>query len=603
MSAPPKKRLAGLPAFELLEEAVHLLRGAPAGVFVAYYAGAVPFVLALLYFWADMSRGALAGGRCAGGALLLAALFVWMKVWQSVFAARLRAELTGGEPPRWTSRRLANVAVEHAALQAPALFFTPLLPLVIIVPEAFGFLQSLTVLADGEAGGLRAAVRRAGRQAALWPLQQRTVQAVWLLFGLAVFINVITFLVFGPVLLKTFLGIETAFTRGGQWTIFNTTFFASAVALAWLCLDPLLKAVYVLRCFYGLSLSTGEDLRVDLRRARQAPGWLGAGLALLLAFTGTAVAQQTDSLSPRGTSGERAGERGALGELASSPRPSPPSNGGEGEAISASGRAGKASSAQGKEAAVQAPDLSQSIERTLSQPEFAWRLPRDKVESLEKGWLRQFMEDTVEAVKNAVKAVFEFAQKVYRKVKQFLDRWIKPGKDSENSGSMDWQSGVQLLVFVLLAIVACVLAVLLVRAWRQHSKRPVVLAQAVAAAPDLTDENTTADQLPEDDWLKLARELAGRGELRLAVRAMYLASLAHLGRRELVIIARFKSNRDYELELRRRARAWPDLQGAFAENVGSFDRAWYGMHEVNADSLQRFESNVQRIRATGGSPP
>lgn len=556
MSAPPKKRLAGLPAFELLEEAVHLLRGAPAGVFVAYYAGAVPFVLALLYFWADMSRGALAGGRCAGGALLLAALFVWMKVWQSVFAARLRAELTGGEPPRWTSRRLANVAVEHAALQAPALFFTPLLPLVIIVPEAFGFLQSLTVLADGEAGGLRAAVRRAGKQAALWPLQQRTVQAVWLLFGLAVFINVVTFLVFGPVLLKTFLGVETAFTRGGQWSILNTTFFASAVALAWLCLDPLLKTVYVLRCFYGLSLSTGEDLRVDLRRARQAPGWLGAGLALLLAFNANVAAQDT----------------------APATKPA-------------------------KEAAVQAPDLSQSIERTLSQPEFAWRLPRDKVESLEKGWLRQFMEDTVEAVKNAINAVVEFGVKVYRKVKQFLDRWIKPGKESSDSGSMDWQSGVQLLVFVLLAVVACVLAVLLVRAWRQRSKRPVILAQAVAAAPDLTDENTTADQLPEDDWLKLARELAGRGELRLAVRAMYLASLAHLGRRELVVIARFKSNRDYELELRRRARAWPDLQGAFAENVGSFDRAWYGMHEVNPDALQRFESNVQRIRATGGSPP
>ncbi|KAF0178355.1 MAG: hypothetical protein FD161_1904 [Limisphaerales bacterium] len=553
MSAPPKKRLAGLPAFELLEEAVHLLRGAPAGVFVAYYAGAVPFVLALLYFWADMSRGALAGGRCAGGALLLAALFVWMKVWQSVFAARLRTELTGGEPPRWAPRRLANVAVEHAALHAPALFFAPLLPLVIIVPEAFGFLQSLTVLADGEAGGLRAAVRRAGRQAALWPLQQRTVQAVWLLFGLAAFINVVTFLVFGPVLLKTFLGIETAFTRGGQWTILNTTFFASAVALAWLCLDPLLKAVYVLRCFYGLSLSTGEDLRVDLRRARQAPGWLGAGLALLLTLSANVAAQDT----------------------APATKPA-------------------------KAAAVQAPDLSQSIERTLSQPEFAWRLPRDKVESLAKGWLRQIMVDTVEAVKNAIEAVVEFVAKVYRKIKQFLDRWIKPGKDSEDSGSMDWQSGVQLLVFVLLAIVACVLAVLLVRAWRQRSKRPVVLAQAVAAAPDLTDENTTADQLPEDDWLKLARELAGRGELRLAVRAMYLASLAHLGRRELVVIARFKSNRDYELELRRRARAWPELQGAFAENVGSFDRAWYGMHEVNADSLQRFESNVQRIRATGG---
>jgi hypothetical protein len=82
---------------------------------------------------------------------------------------------------------------------------------------------------------------------------------------------------------------------------------------------------------------------------------------------------------------------------------------------------------------------------------------------------------------------------------------------------------------------------------------------------------------------------------------MYHASLAHLGRRELVVIARFKSNRDYELELRRRARAWPDLQGAFAENVRSFDRAWYGLHEVNAEALQQFEANVRCIRAAGGT--
>ncbi len=76
MSARPAKRLAGLPAFELVEEAVQLLRLAPPRILVTYYAGAVPFVLALLYFWADMSRGAQADGRCASGALLLALLFV-----------------------------------------------------------------------------------------------------------------------------------------------------------------------------------------------------------------------------------------------------------------------------------------------------------------------------------------------------------------------------------------------------------------------------------------------------------------------------------------------------------------------------------------------
>lgn len=560
MSARPAKRRAGLPAFELLEEAVHLLRLAPARALVIYYAGAVPFVLALLYFWADMSRGALADGRCASGALLLALLFVWMKTCQSRYALRLRAQLTGAEPPRWGASEFGRVAVEHAALHAPLLFFAPLLPVVIVAPEAFGFLQTLTVLADGQPRGLRAAIRRAAHQTGLWSMQQRVVQLVLAGFGLVVLVNVIFALQLGPWLLKTFLGVETTFTRGGAAMILNTTYFASAVALAWLCVDPLLKAVYVLRGFYGESLATGEDLRVEIRRARQAPAWLGAVVAALLATAATAA------------------EPPEIGARTPAPTVAP--------------------------AAVPAADLSESIERTLAQREFAWRLPRERSEAMAKTWLRQFGEDTAAAIKRGIESVVKVVRKIYHKLRDFSERWFKVKDSSETSTkNLDWQSGVQLLVFILLAVVACVLGVLLFRLWRQRTKRPVLLAQAVAATPDLTDENTTADQLPEDDWLKLARELAGRGELRLAVRAMYLASLAHLGRRELVVIARFKSNRDYELELRRRARAWPALQGAFAENVGSFDRAWYGMHEVSAEALQQFETNVQRIRASGGPTP
>jgi len=43
------KQLAKAP-LELVEEAFHLVRLAPAGVLAAYYLGSLPFVLALLYF-------------------------------------------------------------------------------------------------------------------------------------------------------------------------------------------------------------------------------------------------------------------------------------------------------------------------------------------------------------------------------------------------------------------------------------------------------------------------------------------------------------------------------------------------------------------------
>ena len=80
------KSLHRLSALGLIEEAVHLLRQAPAGLFACYYLGAAPFVLGLLYFGADMSRGAYAHRHLAEASLGLALLFVWMKTWQSVYS-------------------------------------------------------------------------------------------------------------------------------------------------------------------------------------------------------------------------------------------------------------------------------------------------------------------------------------------------------------------------------------------------------------------------------------------------------------------------------------------------------------------------------------
>jgi len=96
----------------------------------------------------------------------------------------------------------------------------------------------------------------------------------------------------------------------------------------------------------------------------------------------------------------------------------------------------------------------------------------------------------------------------------------------------------------------------------------------------------------------LARELLGRGELRLALRAFYFASLAHLAQRNLIQLAKFKSNRDYERELRRRGHAFPDLLSLFSENVSVFDRIWYGMQEVSTELVNEFALKVDQLRGT-----
>src|SRR6266850_4795168 len=96
------RRREGKGGIELIEEATHLLRTAPAGALATYYVGSVPFVLGLLYFWADMSRNPFAYQHLAGASLGMTVLFLWMKFWQVVFARKLRAAISGDPDAAWT---------------------------------------------------------------------------------------------------------------------------------------------------------------------------------------------------------------------------------------------------------------------------------------------------------------------------------------------------------------------------------------------------------------------------------------------------------------------------------------------------------------------
>jgi hypothetical protein len=156
------------------------------------------------------------------------------------------------------------------------------------------------------------------------------------------------------------------------------------------------------------------------------------------------------------------------------------------------------------------------------------------------------------------------------------------------------------LLYILVVAAVVVVALLFWRR-RRAMKESVVSATAVEAVVDLHSDDVVADQLPEDRWLALARELMEKGELRLSLRASYLASLAHLGQRELLAIARHKSNLDYRRELNRRASQRRELLGAFEENVLSFERAWYGRALVTPEVVNRFATNLEVIRAGAGA--
>jgi hypothetical protein len=619
-------RQHGRDNLELLEEAVWLVRRAPAATLACYYIGALPFVLGLLFFWADMSRSALARERLPGAAFGMCLLFLWLKAWQTVYARRLRAHLADEPQPRWTVRGVCRMLVAQMVIQPSGLFLIPL-SLLMVIPSGwvFAFYQNITVLADGGPGNLRTLVKKAWRLGLLWPRQNAWLLVALAVFGVCVFLNWISAGLMIPMLLKTFLGIESVFTRGA-FSFMNSTFMATMAALTFLSLDPVVKAVYILRCFQGESLHSGADLRVEIRRFA-APARTGM-LALLLAVAMTCpagcmrsddakVAQifnlpyrriafcqahdyptalkstwacrlhicDTAEFNSALHSGSHRFRHDSVSEEIF-PEPSPAR--GEPAQSTPAAPASPAASAP----AINPDDLDRSISDVLRQREYAWRMPREKpvVEKEEPGVIARFFAD----IRKWAAGCWE---KLSTWLEGLLDRFFRRRAPVPGPQGSGWMTPVQGLQFLAIVVAACALALLgfrLARGWRK--KPEPVSSEAMEPVPDVADENVGADQLPEDGWMKLGRELIERGEFRLAMRAFYLSSLAHLAGRSLITLARFKSNGDYRHELRRHAHAMPEMSRVFEENICIFDGVWYGLHEIDTQRLEQFIRNVEEMR-------
>jgi len=542
---PKNRRQQDKAALEIIEEAVHLLRMAPLGILASYYIGALPFILGLLYFWTDMSQSAFAYDHCAPAALGVALLFIWMKLWHAVFALQLRTHIAAEPLPRWTFRRLIHIAITQSIIQPSGLFVVPI-GAALVLPFAwiYFFYQNVTAIGFTEPINIRVVVQRAGRHAGLWPMQSQVLLLVLFAFGIFVFLNLAAAMIVIPLLIKMFFGVESYFTLSPE-SVLNSTFLVVASGLTYLCLNPLLKTVCVLRCFYGEALQSGEDLRVELRSFLQSRKVAGGIVVLLVLLTG--VTGMSLPVLP--------------------------------------------------ESGISTSTLDRSISEVISKPEYAWRLPREIRAEAGDGWFVSFMEGTIKTFKSGLGRVKGWIGSLRAWWQRLWSRRSSNDRGREGLGFGGWTAS-QLLLTVLIALVACTLAILFFRLWkRRQTARQPVLSVAIASKPDLADENIIADQFPEQSWINLARELIEKGDLRLGLRALFLASLAHLAEREIIRVARYKSNRDYASELKRRVRTLPDLQAAFAENVTSFERVWYGRHETTHETLNQFRANLERIRA------
>ena len=202
-----RKKEKGRTAIEILEESVHLLRMSPLSALGRYYIGTLPFILALLYFWADMSGGALAADRLIPSSLTLALLFIWMKAWHTLFAQFIKARINLSPVSSLPLRQFLRIVATQSLVQATGLIFIPLSLLFSLTGWFYAFYQNFSIL-DNSQGNIRNLINRSWMQSKLWPGQNHTLLLIISLFGIFVFLNIAICLYWLPNLLKTILGIK-----------------------------------------------------------------------------------------------------------------------------------------------------------------------------------------------------------------------------------------------------------------------------------------------------------------------------------------------------------------------------------------------------------
>jgi hypothetical protein len=541
----------------LLDEAVRLLRAASPATWIRHLIGSLPFAFSLLAAWSIVTDPHTSGAVWALAAFLSTLLFIWMNCWRAVYADRLLQQVSGRPAPL----RVVRLIALQCYFGALKLLVLPLAALVVFsYAETVAFFRYLSVLSlrpDLSPSQMIARARQlAGRNRA----QAWAILPILLFLQLAVALNLAIMLAMLPQIFRMLTGYESAFSRSGMHFMSNPVFPVLVLTVSWIAFDPFVQAVYTVRYFQAESMETAEDLRIGLRR-----------ISPLADARGSDPKQSRDVPNP---SRDRKGADLAAKEsgpsvratillvlLASLPAP--------------------------LRAAVSPTNLRQSLEQAAQAPEYDWRLPAPAAAS--DSWLVRLTDRLLSISRSVGQTISDGLGRFFR---WLIDRLSNSMSSTTPGGPA--AGGIHGVMYLLIALVLAGIAFIVWqkrRALRAH--RPVI---AAADPIRLDAEELTAGLLPEESWLALAERSVAEQNFRFALRALYLASLAWLGRQQFLTLHSGKTNHEYEIEMARRSRTWPEARTMFTANVAAFERAWYGEHEVTAQDIAEFRERMGGLK-------
>jgi hypothetical protein len=230
-------------------------------------------------------------------------------------------------------------------------------------------------------------------------------------------------------------------------------------------------------------------------------------------------------------------------------------------------------------------ELDAKIRKTLQSPDYYWRNPEAPASDVPR-----WVEDLSKLVRRAGHWIRIAVDWLGAELRELLRSKGAP----VTSGGAPPGTSLRWTIYAAVAVIALLALLILQRTLSARRSAKTGAPTGLFGSVDLKGD-VLASELPEDEWLRLAREALERGDLRLALRAAYLANLAWLGSAGFVAISRFKSNRDYEREVRLRSRS-DEITSLLKCNREVFESAWYGDEDKTVADVEDMQRNLMRMR-------
>ncbi len=174
--------------------------------------------------------------------------------------------------------------------------------------------------------------------------------------------------------------------------------------------------------------------------------------------------------------------------------------------------------------------------------------------------------------------------------RMFLE-WLAKMMPQRSSTPSTGPSFEGLRVALQVVIFGAVAALILFLVWRfvpffarRRSTSKTKEGDRVILGECIGEDESAADIFSE------AERLARAGDHRGAIRKGYIALLVELGDRNIVRIARHKTNRDYLRDVRKRDELFSDMSGL----TSNFERSWYGLRLAGAEDWAEFRDRCRR---------